>query len=99
MSLFVYLDFFIFTVGMYCTFITGKYFHTILDKQSYKKEEGREGGKKEGRKKKKRRRWGKEGKTLVQALRRALLDCSDCLAVIILLRPQGQTTPLKVMFP
>lgn len=31
---------------MYCTFITGKYIHTILDKQSYKKEEGREEGKK-----------------------------------------------------
>ena len=51
MSLFVYLDFFIFTMGIYCTFITGEYFHAILDKQNYKKEEIREGGRKEKREK------------------------------------------------
>ena len=55
MSLFVYLDFFIFTMGIYCTFITGKYFRTILDKQNYKKEERRDGGRKEGRKKEKKK--------------------------------------------
>lgn len=88
MSLFVYLDFFIFTMGIYCTFITGKYFCTILDKQNYKKEERREGGRKEGKKRKRK-----------QALRRALLGCCcDYLAVIILLGPWGQTIPLKVMF-
>lgn len=51
MSLFVYLDFFIFTMGIYCTFITGKYFRTILDKQNYKKEERREEGTKKEKKK------------------------------------------------
>ena len=51
MSLFVYLDFFIFTMGIYCTFITGKYFRTILDKQNYKKEERREEGRKKEKKK------------------------------------------------
>ena len=51
MSLFVYLDFFIFTMVIYCTFITGEYFHAILDKQNYKKEEIREGGRKEKREK------------------------------------------------
>lgn len=55
MSLFVYSDFFIFTMGIYCTFITGEYFHAILDKQNYKKEEKREGGREEGRKKKKKK--------------------------------------------
>lgn len=52
MSLFCLFGFFISTMGIYCTFITGKYFSTILDKQNYKNEE-REGRRKEGKKEKK----------------------------------------------
>lgn len=52
MSLFVYSDFFIFTMGIYCTFMTGEYFHTILDKQNYKKEERGEGGGREEKREK-----------------------------------------------
>lgn len=75
--IFVYLDILIFMMGMYCTFITGKYFDTILDKQNWKKR--KEGRKEEGGRREKTREDSSPGQKSASGPRRSsLCDWLSC---------------------